>query len=289
VAIDVPLVRRLLRQQHPDLARLLIRPVEAGWDNAMFRLGDHFAVRLPRRAAAAELVMHEQRWLPTFADRLPLPAPAPLRTGVPGAGYPWHWSVVPWLAGVPADLVGPRPDQATTLGRFLHALHTPAPDHAPRNPFRGGPLSDRAAALEERMDRLSGHTPYITDVVRRAWDQALAAPTDVEPTWIHGDLHPRNILVDRGRLSAVIDWGDVTRGDPATDLAAMWMLFPARAHRHAVAAYGPMSPATLRRARGWAVFFGVVLIDTGLVDDSRFAAVGRRTLSRIESWAEPAR
>jgi aminoglycoside phosphotransferase (APT) family kinase protein len=80
------------------------------------------------------------------------------------------------------------------------------------------------------MGRLSAHAAHITDVVRRAWDQALAAPTDVEPTWIHGDLHPRNILVDRGRLSAVIDWGDVTRGDPATDLAAIWMLFPPRAH-----------------------------------------------------------
>jgi aminoglycoside phosphotransferase (APT) family kinase protein len=139
------------------------------------------------------------------------------------------------------------------------------------------------------MGRLSAHAAHITDVVRRAWDQALAAPTDVEPTWIHGDLHPRNILVDRGRLSAVIDWGDVTRGDPATDLAAIWMLFPPRAHRQAVAAYGPLSPATLRRARGWAVFFGVVLIDTGLVDDPRFAAIGRRTLSRIEGWAEPPR
>ena len=111
----------------------------------------------------------------------------------------------------------------------------------------------------------------------------------MEPTWIHGDLHPRNILVDRGRFSAVLDWGDVTRGDPATDLAAIWMLFSAHAHRQAVAAYGPLSPATLRRARGWAVFFGVVLIDTGLVDDPRFAAVGRRTLSRIEGWAEPPR
>ncbi len=71
----------LLADQHPDLAHMPLRAIEAGWDNAMFRLGDHLAVRLPRRAAAAALIDHEQTWLPRLAAQLLLQAPVPYRTG----------------------------------------------------------------------------------------------------------------------------------------------------------------------------------------------------------------
>src|SRR5262245_30216963 len=98
-ALDSAFVAGLLADQHPDLAHLPVQVVEAGWDNALFRLGDGLAVRLPRRAAAAPLILHEQRWLPHLVDRLTLPIPAPARIGTPARGYPWHWSVVPWLRG----------------------------------------------------------------------------------------------------------------------------------------------------------------------------------------------
>ena len=77
VEIDAPLVRALLNAQHPDLASLPLIDVGTGWDNKVYRLGDGLAVRLPRRAAAAALIEHEQRWLPELASRLPLPIPTP--------------------------------------------------------------------------------------------------------------------------------------------------------------------------------------------------------------------
>ncbi|MGO8927772.1 MAG: phosphotransferase [Limisphaerales bacterium] len=70
----------------------------------MFRLGDDLAVRLPRRAAAAKLIAHEQRWLPRLSKRLSLPVPTPYRVGKPALGYPCQWSVVPWLKGLTADV-----------------------------------------------------------------------------------------------------------------------------------------------------------------------------------------
>src|SRR5215813_4973080 len=99
VAMDEALVRALLLEQHPDLAGLCITNASAGWDNHLFRLGDRLAVRLPRRALAADLILHEQRWLPRLGPRLPLPVPVPVRMGRPGCGYPWSWSVVPWFVG----------------------------------------------------------------------------------------------------------------------------------------------------------------------------------------------
>jgi aminoglycoside phosphotransferase (APT) family kinase protein len=282
VEIDVELVRTLLAAQHLDLANLPLRLVEAGWDNVMLRLGDELAVRMPRRALAATLIENEQRWLSRLAPRLPIPIPVPLRIGLPGAGYPWHWSVLPWLKGTAADISLPHADQGPKLATFLRALHIPAPFDAPCNPVRGVQLQARKAAVEERLERVARLTDCITPAVRFVWEQALQAPLDVAPTWIHGDLHSRNVLIDDGALCAVIDWGDMAQGDRATDLAAIWNLLPDITSRAAaMQTYGPTSTATWQRARGWAVAFGVMLLDSGLVNDPRLAAAGKATLLRL--------
>jgi aminoglycoside phosphotransferase (APT) family kinase protein len=282
IEIDAALVRALLIEQHPDLAALPLWGAASGWDNEMFRLGEQLCVRLPRRAVAASLLLNEQQWLPILSKTLPLPVPAPLRIGRPSSIFPWSWSVVPWLKGTPADLAGLGPSQAVPLMRFLCALHTPAPLDAPRNPFRGCALTERAAAMNRRATRVQAGTGLFTGAVRSVWEQALSAPIDIEPTWIHGDLHPRNVLVDGDRLSAVIDWGDMAAGDRAADLACIWMLLSDADHRRqAMESYGPMSVPTWHRARGWAVLLATLFVDTGLDGDARFMAIGERTLRRV--------
>ncbi len=92
--IDVSLVRELVASQFPDWAHLQIERVEPnGWDNRTFRLGSQMSVRLPSHQRYAAQVEKEQEWLPRLKPLLPLPVPTPLARGVPGHGYPWHWSV----------------------------------------------------------------------------------------------------------------------------------------------------------------------------------------------------
>ncbi len=280
--IDRTLVYNLLADQHPDLMNLPIDLVDAGWDNVMFRLGDKLSVRLPRRKAAAILIENEQTWLPLLADRLSIPVPTPCRLGKPALDYPWRWSVLPWLPGMSADRHQPHANQARPFASFLRLLHMPAPFNAPQNAVRGVPLILRAASVEERMQRLETKTNLITQKIRNTWNVALNAPVDTEATWLHGDLHPRNILVENGAIAGIIDWGDMTSGDIATDLASIWMLFCDRnARQQAIAEYANVSDATLQRAKGWAILFGVVLLETGLVDHPRHAVMGERTLRRV--------
>jgi aminoglycoside phosphotransferase (APT) family kinase protein len=200
VDLTEDLVRTLLAAQHPDLADLPLRPAAQGWDNGMFRLGEHLAVRLPRREMGAALARHEQQWLPVLAGLCPVPVPAPVRLGVPSDGYPWSWSVVPWFAGTPAaeQPVAERTAWAAALADALAALHVPAPADAPVNPVRGGALAGRAAALAERL--AAGHLDAVVPDARaraeRLWADALAAPAwPGPPVWLHGDPHPANLLV----------------------------------------------------------------------------------------------
>lgn len=279
-----PVVRRLLAAQHPDLATSPLTRLADGWDNVSYRLGDELVVRLPRRAASAPLVEHEQRWLPTLAPRVPLPVPAPVRVGGPGEGYPYAWSVVPWFAGETADVAPLAAMEAATLGRFLAALHEPAPDDAPVNEHRGTPFAERAAVTRERLDRLRA-TPVSdgieVDALAELVEAAVAAPVAATAVWLHGDLHPRNLLVQDGKLAAVIDWGDLCAGDPATDLAVAWLLLDAHGRASLRAAYGRADDATWTRARGWAVHLGVMLLLHGSVDDAAHAAIGRRAVDAV--------
>jgi len=282
VAVDETLVSALLAEQHADLAGLALSVVDEGWDNVMYRLGEDFAVRVPRRAAAAKLIEHELAWLPRLAPGLPVAVPAPLRAGEPGRGYPWRWSVLPWIRGSSGDLEEPEGSEALTLAAFFRALHVPAPPDAPRNPVRGVPLAHRRAMVEERLARVAKATTLVTPALARIWRDALVAPMDAPDTWIHGDLHARNVLVSGGRIAGVIDWSDMAAGDRATDLAAIWGLFASReARAEAMRACGDLGEATWARARGWAFAFGVMLLDSGMADHPRHAAMGERTLRRL--------
>ena len=293
VEVSADLVRRLLADQHPDLARLPVAFLANGWDNELYRIGEELLARLPRRALGAQIITNEQRWLPGLAPRLPLPIPYPERTGVPGCGYPYPWSVVPYLPGVPAaqasafDPAG----AAAAVGGFLGALHVPAPADAPANPSRGVPLAERADTFAANLTLLTGYAGQDQpdrDAVQRVWDAALAAPGyDGPPVWLHGDLHPANILVNDGQVSGVIDFGDITAGDPAGDLSVAWMLLPPDRHDSFWSAYqaaggtGSRPGDALRaRARGWALNFAIVFLAHS-EDNPVLQETGCRTLRTV--------
>ena len=285
VEVSADLVRRLLADQHPDLARLPVEFLANGWDNELYRVGDGLVARLPRRALGAQIITNEQRWLPGLAPRLPLPIPCPERTGVPACGYPYSWSVVPYLPGVPAAQASSLDPAAAAaaVGGFLGALHVPAPADAPANPFRGVPLTARASTFAANLALIGGQVDR--DAVLRAWVAALTAPGyDGPPVWLHGDLHPANILVNDGQVSGVIDFGDITAGDPASDLSVAWMLLPPGFHAGFWSAYqaagGQAGDAVRARARGWALNLAVVFLAHS-EDNPVIRQVGRRTLSTV--------
>ena len=285
IEIDKALVLRLLKEQHPHLSNLPLTYIDSGWDNVIYRLGE-LCLRFPRRAVAAKLIENEQNWLPHLKQSLTLPAPIPKRIGYPTAYYPWRWSILPWLNGVSAEIELTHSSQAKVLGFFLKSLHcATSPDNAPINPVRGIPLKEKAAAIKQRIDSVASKAK-ISPQIAEIWHYVIEIPIDTDPCWLHGDLHPGNVLIRDGKIAGIIDWGDLTSGDVATDLAAIWMLFEDKlAREKAIAKYGKISQATWYRSIGWAIHFATILLDVGLDSNPKQAAVGKRTLRCVmEDW-----
>ncbi|MDQ0987717.1 aminoglycoside phosphotransferase family protein [Streptomyces sp. V2I9] len=287
--ITATLVRDLLREQHPEFAGLSVREVPGGWDNQQWRLGDKLAVRIPRSERAPELQRKECRWLPVLAPRLPLPVPLPVRIGEPSARFPKSWTVMTWVPGEPLDRSSiSRGDHAAdALAAFLRALHVEAPAGAPTAPDRGGHPSRYTEGFDHFFQAVAPHD--VADEVRAVQDDAVAAAAwGGPPVWVHGDLHPANVVVADGTLAGIIDFGDLCAGDPAWDLAAAWVVLPAGAAQRFFDAYARADEATIRRARGLAALKSLFLMLMGYNGDQglpggkpAWGPAGRAALDRV--------
>ena len=278
---DVSLVRRLLRAQFPQWADLSIWPVPSdGTDNAIYRLGDDMAVRLPRIHWAVSQVDKEHEWLPVLAPHLPLAIPAPLAKGQPGEGYPWRWSIYRWLDGQDAtleNLIDPG-QAAADLAKFIKALRRIDVDvaGAPHDSPRGEPLANRDTRTCDAIATLRG--TFDAEAMTDVWDAAIEVPVwEGPPVWLHGDLRPGNLLAVEGQLNAVIDFGCLGAGDPACDVMVAWMFLSAGT-RPVFRAALQVDDATWARARGWALSVGAIAYPYYQDSNPGFARVARRAI-----------
>ena len=260
VETDAELVRALLRSQHPRWADLAIERVpSAGTDNAIYRLGDDLAVRLPRIHWAVDNVAKEQRWIPVLAPHLPLSVPLPVASGEPEPAFPYPWGVVQWLPGEIAtlDLLDDPIEAARELAAFVRALRE-VDTAGGTTAVRGLPVRNGAAMVRIGLEGLRGEVDALA--VAEAWDHVLTVPDyDGPPVWFHGDLSYLNLLARDGRLSGVIDWGTCGVGDPAIDTIVAWSLFDAEARAAYRDALG-CDDAEWERGKGWVLqgVYGIV-------------------------------
>jgi len=267
VDLTPAIVAELVACQFPDLAGLSLGSRFEGWDNVTTRLGDRLAVRTPRIAAAVPLLEREIRWLPELGTAWGFGVPIPVRVGEPSPGYPWRWTVVPWFDGVEAAASPLGPEGASDLGRALRQVHVPAAVDAPTTPWRTTPLEARVTEAMgdlEALDALAGREGLGWDgeAARALWLEAAGLPWHAA-SWVHADIHAKNLITDGGRLAAILDWGEAGAGDPAQDLGQAWLLCAADDVGRVFSAYGEVDDETVTRAKGEAITTAARLISTG--------------------------
>jgi aminoglycoside phosphotransferase (APT) family kinase protein len=283
---DAGLVRRLLAEQFPAWASLPVIRIEGDATvNAIYRVGDGLAARLPLRGDAGTDVTarlaREAAALDELADAIPFPAPRHVAIGRPGAGYPLPWSVQTWLPGEVATAGGLAgstafADDLATLIRALRAAPTRGRTFAGSG--RGGDLTDHDAW----MATCFAESEALLDVpaLRVRWAALRTLPRGGPDVMAHGDLHPANLLVRGDRLVGVLDGGGFGPADPALDLVAAWHLLDAPARLRLREALGS-DELEWRRGAAWAFEQAMGLVWYYRGSNPGMSALGRSTLARI--------
>jgi aminoglycoside phosphotransferase (APT) family kinase protein len=270
IPIDAGLVRALVDRAMPDYVDLPVRRLDSsGSTNALFRLGEDLLVRLPRQPGGSAAIAKEAKWLPVLGPSLPAGVPEVVAVLGPGGDYPEHWSVVRWIDGEHPEVVTPRTpadprraDLAVDLAAVVNALGlSGVPGEAAADPalqwYRGEPLATMDAVTRQNIGRCRalGDFGYDLDAAELLWDEAMRLPGAKDrpaPRWYHGDLTAENLLVRDGRLAAVLDFGGLSVGDPAVDLAVAWEVLDPPAREIFRRKLG-VDDATWLRGRAWAL------------------------------------
>jgi aminoglycoside phosphotransferase (APT) family kinase protein len=281
VPIDQDLVGALIADQYPTWAHLpLERMASTGTDNAIFRLGTEFGVRLPRIGWAVEQVTKERHWLPRLAPYLPAAVPEPVAVGKPSHGYPWPWLIYRWIDGTDT-MAGEglaQPEVVEAVAKFILALQAVDTEGAPPPGARGGSLQAVDAETRQAIAVLADEIDV--DAALAVWDAALAAPEWTYPhVWVHGDLLPGNVIVADGSVAGVIDWSAAGVGDPSCDTMLAWAMPPST--RALFRADLGVDDATWARGKGWTLQQAVFFIPyyAGTLPDG--VAAARRRLAAV--------
>jgi len=281
ITIDADLVGRLVAEQFPQLSDLPICRVQStGTVNAIYRIGDHLYARLPRMQKWAQDLDTELLWLPILAPGLSLPVPEPVGKGQPSSSYPCPWAIYGWIEGLPYadELIDDEGQAAKDLAQFVGELVRT--DHVVGAPLAGRkPLRELDAVTRAAIESARG--VINSDAATDAWELALDAPVWTgTPVWIHTDLLRPNLLVQEGRLDAVIDFGGVGVGDPAADVIAAWSVF-SRTGRGVFRGALDVDDGTWNRARGFALHQAAMIIPYYAETNPEFVALAKRTVEEV--------
>ncbi|MET3806659.1 aminoglycoside phosphotransferase (APT) family kinase protein [Nakamurella sp. UYEF19] len=257
-------VRQLIREQLPQWAELEVTPVlEQGNDNRTFRLGQELAVRLPSAEGYVAGVAKEDLWLPVMAQYLSTGVPVTVATGVPSKEYPYPWSVRRWITGTTPDRDSDldRVALAKDVGLFLCELRAVPPGDGPAAGAHSFYRGTHPSVYGDQVQQAIGQLANRVDVTacHAIWAEAMRTAWSADPVWFHGDVAPGNILTDRGRMIAVIDFGTCGVGDPACDLVIAWTVFT-RAERGIFRDAAALPEDAWVRGRGWALWKALVTL-----------------------------
>ncbi|QQR53698.1 aminoglycoside phosphotransferase family protein [bacterium] len=256
----VELARKLILKQFPEFSHLPVSNIEKqGHDNRTFRLGSELLIRMPIAEDYALKVPKEQELLPQLAKYLSVNIPVPIKMGKPSTDYPYPFSICKWLPGKSINLLTlteqEKEQLAYDVAQFLKKLQTikGLKELLPgqHNWWRGDHVSVYDQGARKQIQELAG----IIDVNQalELWNQACATKWNNAPVWIHGDVAIGNLLMDDGKLSAVIDFGGAAIGDPACDLVIAWTYF-SRKSRQIFMSEMNMDSDTWLRARAWVLW-----------------------------------
>ncbi|MCQ4088418.1 phosphotransferase [Saccharibacillus sp. JS10] len=283
--VSQELACRLISNQFPELASKSVKKLGYGWDNTVYLVGTEYVFRFPRREFAIPSLEIEKKILPKLKDYCSLDYSMPLFFGKADYGYPAPFLGYSYLPGdFPIGLTDKqRALSATTIAVFLKNLHTfpvqVALEHGVQQDHRN--LTDIEERKKKMYTFLPNVAPHLSEEEYLALvnylEQLSIQKVEQKHTFLHGDLHFKNMLVDKsGKISGIIDWGDINIGHPACDLNIGYSFLPPEARSTFFDVYGEVDEETKILARLIALYIPMLIMmqaisegDQRLIDEAK--------------------
>ncbi|WP_171050930.1 phosphotransferase [Bacillus sp. BHET2] len=283
VAVTTRQAQRWIESQFPNLTPARVEIMDYGFDNTVMRVNDDWVFRFPRRNSAVKLLEVEGQLLPLLEEReLSLQIPIPAFYGKPSSQYKWPFLGYRFVEGtIPSRAhVVKRKESASVMARFLKKLHGTNVTEAkqcsvPFDELDRLHVTKRLPVLEKNIREVKGLRLFhqmgkLERYLHQLPDKSLSGKT----TLVHGDLHFKNIVVNReGVLSGVLDWGDVHLGHRAVDFNLIFSFLDPDGRRIFLNEYGEIHETELDYARFKAIYTNVVLLLYGYHEDQSHTVV----------------
>ena len=287
IEVDQVTVKNLIRAQFPEWSHLPIKKLKtSGTVNTIFKLGHDLSIRIPKLPLGVQQIEKEHKWLHELQNSLTLKIPRIIKIGRPNHALPWKWAIYEWIEGEVIDSKHFKSNRAniTILSEFLIELQRFNPNerllHGEHNYFRGEALINRDQITRETIFKLRQFINF--KIAEKIWDSGLQYnPTAEEKGWIHGDLQPGNILVHKGKIKAIIDFGALGYGDVSCDLMPAWNLLDRKA-RVKLREELDIQASTWKRGQAWALTVAAVALEYYMYTNPYLARISHYTLKELE-------
>ncbi len=233
--ISIELVKELIDSQFPEYSQYELTEVDfQGVDNRTFRIGNKYLARLPSAKCYEGQVLKEQKFLPLLKIHLSYNIPTFVKIGKPSKNYPFNWSIYEWIEGKSLNLVDQeiqtpvfKKDLAIELANFLNELHKipieSGVNSGKHNFYRGSHPRVYEKNFFEDLEELK-HI-FNIEKLKKIWQENIKPSYKETPVWVHGDIAIGNLLIQKSKLHAILDFGCMAIGDPACDLVIYWNYF----------------------------------------------------------------
>jgi aminoglycoside phosphotransferase (APT) family kinase protein len=288
--VSEELAHKLINSQFPQLASKSVKKLGHGWDNTVFLVGAEYVFRFPRREVAIKRLMMEGKILPKLKDYVSIAYSLPMFFGEGDYEYPAPFQGYPYLSGeFPIGLTDKqRALSATTLAQFLKSLHAFPVKIAQENGVQHDhrDMTDIAMRKEKMHKFISDLALHFCEedyrTISNYLEQLRTERVKQKYVFLHGDLHFKNMLVDdNGRISGIIDWGDINIGHPACDLNVVYSFLPPDARSGFFKEYGDVDEETKILARLIAIYIPFLIMKQAIDDkDDRLVDEAKSNIKR---------
>jgi aminoglycoside phosphotransferase (APT) family kinase protein len=220
---------RRIAAAHPELQVRSVSFLGEGWTSYSFLVNGTLVFRFPKRPEVWPELEREIAFLAAAGARLPLSVPRYAKVVRASTAAAHGYAVYAYVPGRALDLLsmsrderGAAADRIATFFQVLHGLHMieSIELQLPHDDECAGAVELRRLAERVVLPQLStAQARCLMD--RFDWYVETQANFSFEAVVIHADLCAEHILVDNRLVSGIIDFADVSLGDPDYDFASL--------------------------------------------------------------------